>query len=32
MWARFEEACTYESLLNLKETKDMFAHFEAVDL
>ena len=32
MWARFEEACTYESLLNLKETKDMFANFEAVDL
>ena len=30
MWARFEEACTYESLLNLKETKEMFANFEAV--
>ena len=32
MWARFEDACTYESLLNLKETKDMFTNFEAVDL
>ena len=32
MWARFEEACTYESLVNLKETKEMFANFEAVDL
>ena len=32
MWARFEETCTYEPLLNLKESKDMFANFEAIDL
>ena len=32
MWGRFEEACTYEPLLNLKESKDMFANFEAIDL
>jgi len=32
MWARFEEACTYETFVNLKEAKDMFASFEAVDL
>jgi len=32
MWVRFEEACTYEPLLNLKESKDRFANFEAVDL
>ena len=32
MWARFDEACTYESLANLKESKDTFANFEAVDV
>lgn len=32
MWGRFEEACTYESLVNLKESKEMFASFESVDL
>lgn len=32
LWARFDEACTYESLVNLKESKAMFANFEAVDL
>jgi len=32
MWARFEEACTYESLVNLSESKEMFANFESVDL
>ncbi len=32
MWARFVEACTYESLLNLKESKEMFANFESVEL
>ena len=31
MWARFEEACTYESLVNLSESKEMFANFESVD-
>ena len=32
MWARFDEACMYESLANLKESKDTFANFEAVDV
>jgi len=32
MWARFEAACTYESLGNLKESRDLFANFESVDL
>src|SRR5713101_875752 len=32
MWARFEEACTYESLVNLSESTEMFANFESVDL
>ncbi|HEX9341027.1 MAG TPA: hypothetical protein VF992_07665 [Thermoplasmata archaeon] len=32
MWARFEAACTYESLGNLKESKDLFANFESIDL
>ncbi len=32
MWARFEAACTYESLGNLKESKDLFANFESVEL
>jgi len=32
MWARFEEACTYESLVNLSESKEMFANFESVEL
>jgi quinol monooxygenase YgiN len=32
MWARFEEACTYESLVNLSESKEMFAIFESVEL
>jgi len=32
MWTRFEAACTYESLGNLKESKDLFANFESVDL
>jgi hypothetical protein len=32
MWERFAEACTYESLASLKEAKEMFAHFEPVNL
>ena len=32
MWARFEEACTYESLVNLTESKEIFANFGSVDL
>jgi len=32
MWARFKEACTYESLVNLSESTEMFANFESVDL
>ena len=32
MWARFEEACTYESLVSLSESKEMFANFESVEL
>ena len=32
MWARFEEACTYESLVTLSESKEMFANFESVEL
>ena len=32
MWARFEETCTYESLVNLSESKEMFANFESVQL
>ena len=32
MWARFEEACTYESLVSLSESKNMFANFESVEL
>jgi quinol monooxygenase YgiN len=32
MWARFEEACAYESLVNLTESKEMFANFESVEL
>ena len=32
MWARFEEAGTYESLVNLTESKEMFANFESVEL
>ena len=32
MWTRYEVACTYESLGNLKESKDLFANFESVEL
>lgn len=32
MWARFDEACTYESLANLAESKRLFSDFEPVDL
>ncbi len=32
MWTRFEDACTYESLGGLKESKDLFANFESVEL
>jgi len=32
MWARFEEARTYESLVSLSESKNMFANFESVEL
>jgi len=32
MWARFEVACTYESLVSLSESKNMFANFESVEL
>src|SRR5947208_14055768 len=32
MWGRVEETCTYDPLLNLKESKDMFANFEHIDL
>src|SRR5207245_3460634 len=32
MWAQFEKAYTYESLVNLSESKEMFANFESVDL
>src|SRR5437870_13891132 len=32
MWARCEVACTYESLVSLSESKNMFANFECVEL
>ena len=32
MWARFNEACFFESLANLEECKQMFAGFEPIDL
>ena len=32
MWARFNEACSYESLANLEESKQLFAGFEPIDL
>jgi hypothetical protein len=32
MWARYNEACTYECVGNLPESKQMFSPFEPVDL
>lgn len=32
MWARFDTLCDYVPLNTLRETSDMFAEFEAVDL
>jgi hypothetical protein len=32
MWARFGEACEYDSLANLEECKGPFPHFEPVDV
>jgi hypothetical protein len=31
MWAKFEEACTCESLAQLEECKGPFPHFEPID-
>ncbi len=32
LWGRFEAACEYESLANLPESREPFAHFEPVEL
>lgn len=32
LWSRFEDACEYVKLCDVKECGDLFAHFEPVDL
>ena len=32
MWAKFDEACTYEAVGNLEEAKRLFSEFTPVDI
>jgi quinol monooxygenase YgiN len=32
MWGRFNDACELVKLVDVAESKDMFAHFEPIDL
>ena len=32
LWGRFAQVCDYQSLASLEECKQLFAHFEPVDL
>lgn len=32
LWKRFEEVCDYQTLDNLPEAKELFAHFEILEL